>query len=150
MRIKLSVLNRLSLLGLLTNKGDSTTLKILRELREELSFTEEDHKVLQFQPMPGGKAKWNELPLKEVEFKKGSIREGLLEEVKTQLKDLEKKKTLELDYLELWETLIEGKKPKVEPELKAEPEPELDKSESERPEPELDEVTVKKKFLAET
>ena len=111
MKVKLSVVHRMSFLGLLTNKGDFTTLKILRELREELSLTEKEHELLKIQPLTGTKILLNEkaVPLKEFEFKEGSVREVLLEEVKTQLKDQEKAKTLELDYLDLYEVLMIGK-----------------------------------------
>jgi len=98
----------MSFLGLLGNKGDYTTLKILRELREELSFTEEEHNLLKMQPLMGGKIRIDEdaVPPKEFEFDKGSIREVFLEEAKTQLRDKEKAKTLELDYLDLYEVLV--------------------------------------------
>lgn len=106
-KVKLSVLNRFSLLGLLSNKGDLTTLKVIRELREELSFTEDEHALLNFTPTSGNKLTWNEKvdPHKEFEF--SGIREILIEEVKTQLRTSEEKKTLELDYLSLYEVLIE-------------------------------------------
>ena len=107
MRVKLSVLNRLSLLGLLVSEGDLTTLKILRELREELSFTPEEHVAINFRPQPDGKLIWNDDadPNKEVEFT--GIREIILEKVKTQLKEWEKTGKLKLDYLSLYEVLIE-------------------------------------------
>ena len=130
MKVKLSVVHRMSFLGLLTNKGDFTTLKILRELREELSLTENDHRLLKIQPVTGTKVRFNDkaVPLKEFEFKEGSVREVLLEEVKTQLRDQEKKKVLELDYLDLYEVLISGKE---KPELKvvAKPKPKRKKKE---------------------
>jgi len=111
LRVKLSVLNRLSLLGLLTNIGDSTSLKILREFREELGFTEEQHALLKFQQLPGGKVKWDEelFPSQEFEFAEGSIRLGFLEEVKTHLRKEEEKKTLKLDLLSLYEATCEKK-----------------------------------------
>lgn len=124
MKVKLSVVHRMSFLGLLTNKGDFTTLKILRELREELSLSEEDHKLLKIQPVSGTKVRFNEkaVPLKEFEFKEGSVREVLLEEVKTQLRDQEKKKVLELDYLDLYEVLmVEKKKPELKVVAKPKP-----------------------------
>ena len=108
MKVKLSVVNRLSLLGLLSSKGDLTTIKIIRELREELSLTESEHRVLHIQPLPGGKITFDEsaVPFKEVEFE--GIRELILGEVKVQLRTMEEKKELELDYLSLYEVLIEG------------------------------------------
>jgi len=107
MKVKLSVMNRLSLLGLLPEKGDLTTIKIIREIREEISFTDKEHSVLQFKPTGGGKVVWNEIPEKEFEFI--GIREIILEGIKTQLRDMEQKKELTLDHLSLYEILIEKK-----------------------------------------
>ena len=105
MKIKLSPMNRLSLLGLLTNKGDSTTLKIVREMREELSFTPEEHEILQFKPTPDGKVTWHEIP--EVEYNYEGIHEIVIEKVKTELRKMEETGELILDHLSLYEVLIE-------------------------------------------
>lgn len=55
--MKLGVFERLILLNILPKEGDFLTLKIIRKLREELSFTEAEHKELQFQ-QEGGQIKW--------------------------------------------------------------------------------------------
>jgi len=47
--MKLGVFDRLILLNILPREGDFTTLKIVRTMREDLSFTEEEHKTLQFE-----------------------------------------------------------------------------------------------------
>ncbi len=44
--MKLSVGERLQLLALLPSEGEITSLKILRKLRESLSFSEEEHRSL--------------------------------------------------------------------------------------------------------
>ncbi len=83
-------------------------LKANRELREELDLTLEEREVSGLHALPGGKAGWTqEPPLKEFEFE--GLREILIEEVKTKLRAEEEKKTLELDYLSLYEVLIEKK-----------------------------------------
>lgn len=46
--MELTVLERIALLSVLPGEGNFTTLKIVRKLREDLSFTEEEHKVLNF------------------------------------------------------------------------------------------------------
>lgn len=46
--MKLTVLERVVLLSILPKEGDFTTIKIVRELRESLSFTEKEHVLLQF------------------------------------------------------------------------------------------------------
>ena len=44
--MKLSVFERLILLNVMPKEGDFTTLKIIRNLQEALSFSEEELKVL--------------------------------------------------------------------------------------------------------
>ena len=46
--MKLGVFDRLILLNILPKEGDFTTLKIMRTMKEDLSFTEEEHKALEF------------------------------------------------------------------------------------------------------
>ena len=46
--MKLNVYERLILLNVLPKEGDFTTLKIIRALRETLSFSEAEHKALEF------------------------------------------------------------------------------------------------------
>jgi len=46
--MKLGVFERLILLNILPKEGNFTTLKIIRKLREDLSFSEEEHKTLEF------------------------------------------------------------------------------------------------------
>ena len=46
--MELQVGERLVLLSLLPKEGDFTTLKIVRGLREDLSFSEEEHKTYNF------------------------------------------------------------------------------------------------------
>ena len=46
--MKMGVFDRLILLNILPKEGDFTTLKIIRTMREDLSFSEEEHKALEF------------------------------------------------------------------------------------------------------
>lgn len=56
--MKLNVLERLLLLGLLPESGSLTTIRIVREQRETLSFKEHEHEVLIFQTLPNGNVRW--------------------------------------------------------------------------------------------
>ena len=56
--MKLTIFERLTLLNLLPPKGDLTTIRIVRETREELSFSEFEHKKLQFIQTEGS-VTWN-------------------------------------------------------------------------------------------
>jgi len=57
--MKLGVGDRLILLSILPREGDITTLKIVRELRENLSFDEAEHKELQL-TSEGDTVRWND------------------------------------------------------------------------------------------
>jgi len=61
--MKLSVIERINLLSILPNEGTFATLKIIREMREKLSFTEVENTALNFQakPSPDGQqfTTWN-------------------------------------------------------------------------------------------
>ena len=64
--MKLSVTERLTLSGMLPEKGSYTSLKLIRVAREALSFTEEEHKLLQFRNEEvGGQqlSRWNQMQL---------------------------------------------------------------------------------------
>ena len=46
--MELSVFERLTLLNVLPAQGDITTIRIVRQLREDLSFSEDEHEQLNF------------------------------------------------------------------------------------------------------
>jgi len=54
----LNVLDRVTLLGVLPEQGDFVTLKIVRQLRESLSFTEEELRDLEIK-QTDGRIFWN-------------------------------------------------------------------------------------------
>ena len=58
MDIELNVIERLALLQLLPNEGNLLTLRIVRQLREDLSFDEAEHAALQFR-QEGDQLRWN-------------------------------------------------------------------------------------------
>lgn len=54
----LNVLERLLLLQLLPESGNLTTITIVRQLRESLSFNEDEHEVLQFRTLENNNMQW--------------------------------------------------------------------------------------------
>lgn len=56
--MELGVFDRLILLNILPKEGDFTTLKIIRTMREDLSFNEEEHKALEFKFEDDGRVLW--------------------------------------------------------------------------------------------
>ena len=97
--MELTVTERLVLLQLLPQEGDYTTLKIVRRLREELSFDEGEHAALGF-VQDGERIHWNpETDLgKEIDFggKAHSI-------VVDKLEELNKKGALREEHVPLYE-----------------------------------------------
>jgi len=56
----LSVVERLTLLGILPEQGSLTTIKIVARLREDLSFDEAEHARLNFRPSDDGqRVQWD-------------------------------------------------------------------------------------------
>ena len=103
--MELNVGERLSVLSLLPKEGNFITLKIVRKLQEELSFSEEElelYKIVQ----KDSKATWSveedEKKMKDVKF--GG--EGIAIVVKA-LKDLDKNEKLLPQQISLYEKFIE-------------------------------------------
>ena len=63
--MNLNVLERLLLLNHLPKEGDITTIKLVRKLRESLSFSEDEHKKLKFAEQEG-RVTWQENIEKDV------------------------------------------------------------------------------------
>ena len=92
----LTVKHRFVLLGTLANvQGNLAELRILRELREGLSFGEEEHKALKVRE-EGGRILWNEGESKEVEI--GEVARRII--VK-RLKELNAQGLLSDDHLDV-------------------------------------------------
>jgi len=97
MEYTLSVKSRLMLLGILPAEGDLTTIRIVREMREGLSFSEGEHKDLQM-VQDGQQLTWQEgaVPDKVLD-----IGPKAQEVVRTAIKKLDDEKKLTADHLEL-------------------------------------------------
>lgn len=104
MEMDLGVGQRLMLLQILPREGDITTIRIIKELREQLSFTEEDHRRLQIR-QEGGVVFWN---VKEEYFKEVKIGDVAVGLVVKSLKQLSDNKKLTEGHLPLWEMFMGG------------------------------------------
>jgi len=76
--LKLTVLERLLVLRLLPRQGNLTTLRIVRELERELSFSEEEHAALQFVNHENGAVTWKALGDKEKDVELGEVAHRLV------------------------------------------------------------------------
>lgn len=115
MAIELTVLERLVLLNLLPKEGNFTTLRLVRKLREALSFDELEHKKLGF-VQDGDQVRWN---IEANIVKSFEIGEKMTDMVSAELKKLDKEEKLREEHFSLYEKFVE-QPPKVAP-IKAVP-----------------------------
>lgn len=105
--MKLSVYERLVLLNTLPNEGNFITLKIVRELREGLSFNEKEIKELNLTVNPEkGTATWDKEkePNKEIDI--GREAKKIIVEA---LEKLDKDEKMTQEHFSLYEKFVEEK-----------------------------------------
>jgi len=100
--MKLQVKDRLILLGVLPKEGDFTTLKIIRDLQEGLSFTEKEHKEYKF-VQEGTNINWDSKADAGVEIKIGGKAKDIITDA---LKKMSEQKKLTLGHMELYEMFV--------------------------------------------
>ena len=104
--MELTVFDRLILLNVLSAiEGDITTLRILRELKEGLSFGEKEHEALQFH-QEGGQMRWKAEAAEVKNVTMGDVARGL---VAGRLKELNTQKKLREEHIPLYEKFVEEK-----------------------------------------
>ena len=100
----LNTFERLILLNILPREGDFTTLKIVRNLREDLSFSEQEHKDLCITVDPKtGNVKWKTEADKEADILIGYKANALITSV---LEKLNAEKKLTEQHFSLYEKFI--------------------------------------------
>jgi hypothetical protein len=102
--MELTVKERLVLMGMLPKESNFTTLKIMRKLREELSFSEEEHAIIQFK-QDGPQLSWN---FQANVTKDVPIGDMMMELIKSDLKKLDKDGKLTEDHFSLFEKFVES------------------------------------------
>ncbi len=102
MKLNLSIADRIKLLSLLPSEGDILTLKIVRDLQNQLSFSEDEHKALNLK-QEGERVTWgaSDSGPKEVEF--GEKAQAILEKG---FKTLSEAGKLRADMIDLYETFV--------------------------------------------
>jgi hypothetical protein len=98
--MQLSVQERFALLDLLPQAGDFTTLRVIRELKEALSFSDQEHEILKFQILENDRVTWEH----DMDLQKW-IGFGWKQEeiIRAALQDADKKKKLKMDHLSIYE-----------------------------------------------
>ena len=103
--MELSVAERLVLLSVLPEQGDFTTLKVIRTLRETLSFSEDEHKEYKF-VQEGMQVRWDD---KAEQVKDITIGEKANDIIVLALSKLNEEKKLKMEHFGLYEKFIEKK-----------------------------------------
>lgn len=103
--MKLNVLERINLLGILPKEGNFVTLKIIKDLKSNLSFTEEEIKEFNIVTNENN-VTWN---IKGQEEKEISIGEKATDVIVEALKKLDETKKLTEQYYSLYEKFCEMK-----------------------------------------
>jgi len=98
----LNIKERLLLLNILPQENNFVTLKIVRKIQEELSFSEQELKEADIQTNEG-KVFWNQSKNVEKEITIGEKATDIIIEA---LKKLDKENKLTMDFLELYEKFI--------------------------------------------
>jgi len=101
--MELQIGERLGLLDILPREGDYTTLKIIRELRESLSFSEEEIKTYKFRT-EGTRFLWDN---DKGEVKDVPLGEVVTDIIKKALKKLNDEKKLQDGHFSLYEKFVE-------------------------------------------
>jgi hypothetical protein len=98
--MKLSIADRLTVLQILPNEGDLTTIKIVRDLVDHLGFTEQEFKECNI-TIQDNQAHWDKEI--EIEFEFGP---KALSMVVTALEKLNKENKLTVNYLPVYEKFV--------------------------------------------
>jgi len=102
--VPLTVMERLILLNVLPKEGDFTTIKLVRKLRENLSFDEEEHKALNF-VQNGDQVTWD-VEAAEKAPRHVQIGEKMTDIIHGALKKLNDEKKLSEQHLSLYERFV--------------------------------------------
>jgi len=105
--MKLTVFERLILLNILPKEGNFVTLKIVRELREGLSFDEKEIKEIDLKIDDKGNATWNPAKDKNKDVEIGGQANKIIVET---LEKLDKDNKLTESHLSVYEKFIENNK----------------------------------------
>lgn len=101
---ELTVPERLALLNILPKEGDFTTIKLMRKLRESLSFDEEELKKIEF-VQEGDQVRWNAEGAAGI-LKQCQIGEKMTDTIHDVLKKLNDEKKLTDQHFSLYEKFV--------------------------------------------
>lgn len=104
--MNLNTFERMTLLNILPREGNITTLKIVRELNERISFTAEEHGRLKLTfSEDGASVRWDRSQDQELEFTFNGVE---MKMIVSKLEELNKAEKLTAEHLSLYEKFCEG------------------------------------------
>lgn len=103
--MKLTIFERVTLLQVLPKEGDFVTLRVLRELKKVVGFSEEDYKTYEI-VQKGDRVSWNTKGNEETEVEIG---DRAMEISKTALLELNKNKKLKEEHYSIYEKFVQDK-----------------------------------------
>lgn len=104
MKVKFSVLERLLVLNSLPSENDITTLKVVRKLKDQLGFNDEELKALNFRT-DQSRTVWNNNVVKDKEYEIG---DKSVEIIASALRSLNDQKKLTDSHISLYEKVVEN------------------------------------------
>ncbi len=107
--MKLNIPERLALLGVLPQQGNAATLRVIRELQSELSFSEEEteHFSITNHQLPDGRATINWNPELTKETKDIKIGKTAKKTIIRQLERLDRTEQLHVSMMPIYDMFIE-------------------------------------------
>ncbi|MFA5322904.1 MAG: hypothetical protein WC373_09550 [Smithella sp.] len=102
--MKLNVMERLMLLSILPKEGSFTNLKLLRTVKEDLSFSEEENKALQFN-QNGEILTWDSKADANKEIVFGEVIESIIRKA---LVALDKAEKITENHYSIYEMFMDG------------------------------------------
>ena len=116
--MELTVRERLVLLGMLPKEANFITLRLMRVLKEDLSFSDDENEKLKF-VQQGESLKWNEKVADEL-VKEMEVGETMMNLIVKQLKDMDSTSKLTADHFTIYEKFVEKpQEPIAKPKAKA-------------------------------
>jgi len=100
--MELTVGERLVLLSVIPDEGNFTTLKVIRDLKMALSFSEDEHKEYQF-VQEGMQVRWND---KADQNKEIEIGEKANDIIVLALSKLNEEKKLKMEHFSLYSKIV--------------------------------------------
>jgi hypothetical protein len=100
----LSVFERLLLLNMFSDESDITTMKVVRQIKDKLGFTEDEVAKLNFQKQEGGGIQWQQDAVEAKEFDLSGRAMVLIPKI---FKELSSKKKISMPMLLLYERFEE-------------------------------------------